>query len=56
MFQQFQKTFKMKFPVLFTLVEDNLNERQPQRKTTLMEDNLNGKKMSMEDNLNGRRP
>ena len=42
-------------------MEDNLFGKQPQWKTTLMEDNpnedeLNGKKMSMEDNLNGGRP
>ena len=35
-----------------TSKEDNLNGRQPQWKTTSMEDDLNGKNMSMEDNLN----
>ena len=39
----------------------NLNGRQPQWKTTSMEDNLNGRELqwkmiSMEDGLNGRQP
>ena len=42
-------------------MEDDLNGRRPQWKTTLMEDNLMGRQPQwkttlMEDNLNGRRP
>ena len=43
------------------LMEDNLNERQPQWKTTSREDNINGRKpqwkaTSMEDNINEKHP
>ena len=42
-------------------MEDNLNGRRPQWRTTLMEGDLNGirpqwKTTSVEDDLNGRRP